>query len=234
MRSMHGVRAPDRSLPAAGITLLALAVSFLVAYRWPNRPARPSPHTGEVGRPSSTRVLRGGPALAGPAVDTEAGAAHDAVPAGPVYHPRDEHEWQGMLVDLSMRAVCEGAGSCGLAAACIDGQCGPCDADAQCGEGEVCVLDHCVLSRNVRCRSRHDCSGDDARCVLSGYSSDPRGNGDMRAECVTPRGGLAQTDAPPIEGIPAPPPPVNADELLDSVRALAGNPPERPAGGGAP
>jgi hypothetical protein len=152
------------------------------------------------------------------------GASSDA-PGAPVYHPRDKSEWQGMLVNMSMRALCKGARSCGLAAACMDGRCGPCATDGQCGDGERCVLDHCVLAPNVHCRSHRDCFGTDALCVLSGYSSDPRGNADMRADCLVPRGGKALPDDLQLSvGIPAPAPEVNAGELMDSVRRAAGNP----------
>jgi len=153
--------------------------------------------------------------------------ASSHTPDAPVYHPRDKSEWQGMLVNMSMRALCKGARSCGLAAACLDGQCGPCATDGQCGDGERCVLDHCVLAPNVHCRSHLDCSGDGALCVLSGYSSDPRGNASMRADCVVPRGGKALPDDLQLSvGIPAPAPALNAGELMDSVRRAAGKPEE--------
>jgi hypothetical protein len=70
----------------------------------------------------------------------------------------------------------------------------------------------------ARCRRRSDCSGD-ALCILSGYSADPRGNGEMRAECLRPVGGVEERieePAPhPLE--PATPMPVRADRLLESL-----------------
>jgi hypothetical protein len=100
----------------------------------------------------------------------------------PQYHPRDPAEWQGMLVNMAMRPTCENSALCGLATACIENRCGPCEADGDCGRGEVCVLDHCVKKDHVTCRRRADCQSD-ALCVLTGYSSDPRGNADMKALC---------------------------------------------------
>ena len=146
-------------------------------------------------------------------------------PVVSVYHPRNKSEWQGMLVDMSNRALCKGARSCGLAAACLDGQCGPCETDGQCGDGERCVLDHCVLAPNVHCRSHTDCSSAGARCELSGYSSDPRGNADLRADCLVPKDGKALPDDLQLPvGIPAPAPEVNGGELMDSVRRAAASP----------
>lgn len=57
-------------------------------------------------------------------IDTEiTGATPEGAPAGPVYHPRDKRESQGMLVDMSMRALCEGPRSatstCGRFAATL-------------------------------------------------------------------------------------------------------------------
>lgn len=102
------------------------------------------------------------------------------------YHPRDPDEWQGMLVDISSPLYCEGF--CGMALACIEEQCLPCESDAQCMEGEGCVLDHCMPLDNIECRGRADC-GDDL-CVLSGYTGGTaRANEDMRAYCLSPSGG---------------------------------------------
>jgi hypothetical protein len=115
-----------------------------------------------------------------------AGEAGPGVLAPPVYHPRDPQEWQGMHVDTSLQAACDTSTRCGLGMACRDGRCGPCARDAECGAGEKCVLDHCVPTDRVTCRSRRECGGE-ALCVLSGYSDDPRGNAAMRAYCQVPR-----------------------------------------------
>ena len=113
-------------------------------------------------------------------------------------HPRDPAEWQGMLVDLDSMAPCDITERCGLAMACIAEKCGPCELDAECAENEVCVLDHCVIKENAGCRSYRDCD-DDALCVLSGYSSDPRGNSDMRAYCLSTSGGSSIDTGTPTE-----------------------------------
>jgi hypothetical protein len=112
--------------------------------------------------------------------DEDARLGPDALNSGT--HPRDPSEWQGMLVDLDSMAPCDTTERCGLAMVCHSGKCGPCVVDEHCAMGEVCVLDHCVLQDNAHCRSYRDC-GDGELCVLSGYSSDPRGNAEMLARC---------------------------------------------------
>lgn len=123
------------------------------------------------------------------------------------YHERNPHEWQGMLVDMSMRQVCDQTTSCGLALSCSDdGQCGPCAVDDDCAGGEACVLDHCLPASQVACTSRDDCAhiagmGDDAYCVLSGLTGgEHRGNSQMRAHCQASAGGpepqVASADTP--------------------------------------
>ncbi len=105
-------------------------------------------------------------------------------------HPRDPDEWQGMLVDICLRATCDEPARCGLALACVGGYCGPCAEDSDCATGEACVLDHCVLSDNVACRSSRDCEGD-ALCILSGSTGGAaRGNEDMTAYCNPSGGGI--------------------------------------------
>jgi hypothetical protein len=153
--------------------------------------------------------------------------AAESTPVGdvvPTYFPRDKDEWQGMLVSATLRPYCESSELCGLAGACLENLCGPCRADAQCASGEVCVLDHCLLAANVTCRSRRDCS-DGAPCVLSGFSPDPRGNGQMKSWCNASRGGVPwkMPDLPIVKTGPAPPPPVDTTELVDSVRRIAEN-----------
>ena len=116
------------------------------------------------------------------------------------YNSREHGDWDGMLVDNGARPPCNESTDCGLARACVDGQCQGCDSDRQCAGVEVCSLDHCVLAANSRCRSRRDCAGEGELCVLSGYTGgDPRGNSDMRAYCLSPdsdRGHQTQRQPP--------------------------------------
>lgn len=77
-----------------------------------------------------------------------------------------------------------------MARACIDGICLPCATDSECEDREVCVLNNCLLTSNVECRSRDDCEGPDSLCILTGYSTpDLRNNKDMRSICLSPTGG---------------------------------------------
>jgi hypothetical protein len=110
-----------------------------------------------------------------------------APPAEAGEQVRGPDEWQGMLVDTSVKPPCRTSQDCGLARACKDGVCAPCARDAECAAGEVCALEHCVPAKGASCRRRADCSDDGAMCVLTGYTGgDPRGNRDMRARCVSP------------------------------------------------
>lgn len=126
-----------------------------------------------------------------------------------------------MLVDLTGRQVfCRTPSDCGMALGCFgeDG-CGPCTRDRDCGPGEVCVLDHCVLAARAHCRSYRDCPAD-VHCILTGISPDPRGNAGMEALCGS------DLRLPPDEGervVPGPfgiqhPPRVSYDALLRSIR----------------
>jgi hypothetical protein len=139
----------------------------------------------------------------------------------PVLHTRPESEWQGMLVDLSLQAICEETDRCGLAMSCRENLCGPCSYDEDCGRGESCVLDHCVRSPNVSCRVSQDCGGD-SLCVLSGYSTDARGNEDMSSYCQSGDGGAEpdpdRYDQDLLALVPGPdadPRPVSITELRD-------------------
>jgi len=181
-------RTPSRSRRALWIALLvAVVVAGWLAGRAVRDPApapTPPPSSTSMTRPARPELPSLAPA--GPA---------DIVPDAKV-HPRPAGEWQGMLVDLSQRQVCEASSYCGFALACLDdGACGACQRDDQCAGGEVCVLDHCVLAANAGCRSRRDCAGegDDALCVLSGLTGgEARGNGAMTSYCQASRGGIAQ------------------------------------------
>ena len=103
------------------------------------------------------------------------------------YYPRDPDEWQGMRVDISNPLYCDGF--CGMALACIDQECLPCESDAECMDGEGCAMNHCVLLENIECRARADCDGEQL-CLLSGYTGGTaRANEDMRAYCLGSSGG---------------------------------------------
>lgn len=100
----------------------------------------------------------------------------------PSFAPRDASEWQGMLVNMAFQALCDVSERCGLAMACHEGKCGPCSLDDDCGTGENCVLQHCLLASQVTCRSQRECPLEEV-CMLSGISEDVRGNREMRSFC---------------------------------------------------
>ena len=111
-------------------------------------------------------------------------ATEEVDPFGPPrLFRRPPDEWQGMLMDLNVSPPCEEPAGCGMARACKDGRCGPCEADSDCASGEGCVLDHCLKRSNIACHRKVEC-GDGSSCVLSGYSNGTRGNEDMRAYCL--------------------------------------------------
>lgn len=137
---------------------------------------------------------------------------------------RSPDEWQGMLVSTVDRQYCEASSYCGFALACLeDRTCGACTADAQCADGEACVLDHCVRAANVGCRSRKDCAseGEDARCLLSGLTGgEPRGNSEMTSFCQRSSGGIVQDEAAPD--------PRRATRMRDATAQTPVSPPVSP------
>src|SRR5262245_28032237 len=72
--------------------------------------------TGFAGRDSSEGQRTGGHAL-------DLVARFRAATSKPTrFHPRDRHEWQGMLVDVThLQAYCRSAADCGLALGCMGG-----------------------------------------------------------------------------------------------------------------
>ncbi len=107
------------------------------------------------------------------------------MPAFP-FHPRAADEWQGWRVDLSLRPGCDRSSRCPGGLACLaDRQCGPCSHDTDCGKGEACVLDRCLLTELAGCRSREDCL-DDQLCIMTEPSPDARGNRTMKSFCSRP------------------------------------------------
>lgn len=152
--------------------------------------------------------------------DVEQTTGHVQAGQEPAFRERDSREWQGMLVRLDQRALCDTSIRCGLAAACISGLCGPCENDEQCGAGEVCVLDHCLLRANVGCRGRRECAASES-CVMSGYSPDARGNLKLKSRCGAPYGDAdAQPTADP-NPIDSAPPAVDPHVLQLEVEAAA-------------
>jgi hypothetical protein len=211
-------RARSRRIPDAavggGVIAVALVVWLLARQRWPEKAV--APVSSSSGLSSDHRGSMPGPVDRGAwpeSISSAAGpdwvlvkgrrfpAKPPPLPRGEL-HPRDPSEWQGMLVEMSVRAYCEDSASCGLAAACVKNLCGPCESDSDCAPREVCVLDHCLKRDNVRCRRRRDCASRDEYCLLTGFSPDPRGNGEMRAICQSERGGTWLGDRKP----PAPRP----------------------------
>lgn len=171
-------------------------------------PAPPNMQLGAAGSGAEEAAAEEDDELTGPGIK----------PA-PTYLPRDPEEWQGMLVDVGFEPDCEQSTSCGWARACVDGRCTACRGDNDCSEGEVCVLDHCLLEANTDCRSRVEC-GDDV-CILNGFSTDPRNNADMRAQCGDTRGGREQVpleQTPWVDPGPAQRPEIDADELRKLLR----------------
>lgn len=211
---------PGVVVVAVGCAAVGVAISYFARARYYGEQApteNPTP---------ALRALGHGP-LAGTGSGTFDGAGPErALRAGmgegppPAYSARDANEWQGMRIDMSNPQICRETRHCGLALACTAGACGPCRADAGCMAGEACVLEHCVRNENADCRRRADCEGD-ALCVLTGYSTGPRGNEDMRSMCLAPTGGVDEDEAnrPPVDVVPSAPMPVPVppQELLDSL-----------------
>jgi hypothetical protein len=101
---------------------------------------------------------------------------------------RPDAEWQGLRV-CPPYPPCEESAYCGLALACISGECRACTSDEQCAPGEGCVLDHCLLQEQIMCRGRNDCKTGEL-CALSGYTGgSARSNEDMRSYCLSLDGG---------------------------------------------
>lgn len=118
---------------------------------------------------------------------------------------------------------CVRAVSCGMALACVRGRCAECLEDRECGRAEVCAVGRCLRAELALCRRNEDCPGEDVVCQLGEISSDSRGNGSMRSECLNLNGGRPE--------IPVPPPRPDErdmrqvlgslDELNESVRRAA-------------
>ena len=210
-------------------TLLGAMIGFLTK---PSRPAE-SPNPPRSSRPSAERPILSRNAPEHEPSPPQALAVRTEAPAIQ-YFPRAAADWQGMLVDREDRQVCSETANCGIALSCrADGKCGPCESDAECLAGEVCVLDHCVLSKLVGCRHSSECgSGRAYHCVLSGLTgNDVRGNSEMRSYCLDPKKpehsqtleeATAKADA--VKGGRFERPPLVAGDLLSLIRNARGNP----------
>ncbi|GEM_PF-1809284 len=126
------------------------------------------------------------------------------------FHPRAREEWQGMPIDLSVRAPCEPAVGCQLSLACReDGFCGPCRTSADCMGSEVCAVDHCLLRASTDCSRRSDCP-EGEMCILVRWGSDAfsdvRGNTFLRSSCTSK--GLGPTHEQPRAEIVPPTGPI--------------------------
>ena len=227
-------RSPVRRTGVLACTFSGLLIGTLLALAGTDEPETPGRSAARpaIAEPSAETGVRESDA----APHTATAPRFESRPQAPAAnvgwsrHPRAASEWQGMQVNTRFQAICDGKASCGLAAACLDQRCQACTDDWQCAEGEACALDHCVPAANVRCRAAADCRTGEL-CVLSGYSSDPRGNRDMRAFCRSDVGGIVDEhdvlDSESIarrDSVPAEPRPVSISEL----RALLS--PEFPGG----
>ncbi len=206
---MTGRRRERRVLPPGPVArrraLLALGLASLLAGGlaiWTLRegPSQPIPRAALAARPSGrgpVQALERGNQGRGNINAVGSPQPGSSKIPDPVrrWQARPAGEWQGMLVDLDAVPPCDSSAVCGLARACVQGQCIGCQSDSQCAAGEACVLDHCVVVELVGCRRRSDCARG-GTCILSGYSSLPRGNEDMRAFCVDPNGGADKQPGP--------------------------------------
>lgn len=185
---------------AAFVAMLAIAgLWFGFGRREPAAIARETlayspPPLGEVA-PARALTKATNPEPAAPAT-APAETEVDRALGPPRWHARPEGEWDGMLVNLNVTPPCESPAGCGMARACKNGKCMPCEVDVDCASGESCVLDHCVKSANVSCRRRADCASGSV-CILSGYSSGIRGNENMRAFCLAILSGADQLPPAP-------------------------------------
>ncbi len=167
--------------------------------------------------PSVTTATRSG--------DSAAAAKETAPARGPAASPRSREtpprlatEWQGMKQDASITPPCYSSARCGLARACIDGVCVACLSDSECAEGEVCVLDNCLLGSQVECRKAADCDAG-SMCVISGYSSDIRGNAETKAYCSSGRGGVEKDEFIRVPTPPRPKMETPETKIMEVLRA---------------
>jgi hypothetical protein len=214
-----------RSLPAvlAAVVVVAASVLWLASRpRPPSSMPRAALSLEAAQRREPPRRLAPSPRLspADPAVLAAAAAEPAMAPAERHFYPRDLQEWQGMLISTDAAPPCDASATCGLARACKAGKCVACAVDDDCATGEACVLDHCVVRELATCRSRSDCASG-SLCILSGYSSEARGNEGMRSLCLNPASGASTIPAPQ----PAPPDPrtrLPDDDLLHRAAEAAG------------
>jgi hypothetical protein len=168
-----------RAVSRVGLIVLAVLVGHWLQVR--DGRVESAAYARRIDRPGDSRVPR-------LIVEGQLANSSGGPPDRFIRHP---DEWRGMLIDpAKLQSYCESATDCGMAMACVSGGCVPCGTNHDCGPGEACVLQHCVLTQNVGCHTRSDC-GPDLLCTLTGYSEGPRNNRDMLARCAGGRGGAS-------------------------------------------
>jgi hypothetical protein len=191
------------------IGVLALVgLCFVLGY-WGNSPKALSKKRPEAAplelKKSLPTAPRGGSVSA--ATVSPASSERRVLPAPQIrevkYHPRAEGEWQGMPVDIAVTPYCEKTDDCQLARACSEQVCTVCLENRDCGAGEVCVLDHCLLEENASCTEAKDCPSNEL-CMLESTGSDAlsdrRGNKFLLAECTT-NGHGKNREQPKVEAV---------------------------------
>lgn len=214
---------------AVAVTAVSVLGFLLLKARQPKPIARASLALETAAKPASTaagiavqsRTRRGDSGIP-QSVATEAVKDEKKDPFGPPhYAPRPADEWQGMLINLNITPPCNSSAECGLARACINSKCMPCERDEQCANDEACVLQHCISVDRVECRHTAEC-GAGSKCILSGYSREPRGNEGTRSYCNSDISGAARVMRPePLPKRDGPLPPLATDHLVEAARAAA-------------
>lgn len=116
---------------------------------------------------------------------------------------RDAREWQGMLVNTAISAqVCRQSTDCGRALSCTSrGRCGACQGDSECGSGETCVLQHCLIAEKTTCHSFAECAAG-AVCIIVGNPVGPRGNAELTTACSNEIQDREEPAPPPVAAPP--------------------------------
>jgi hypothetical protein len=195
---------------SAGAIWLGLAARETSIPRSALAMSTPTRHPIPAFRPAAS--ASGSPAGA----PSPAMSAAQLATAPPRFQTRAPGEWDGMQINLNVTPPCDTSAICGLARACVGGVCSGCKRDDDCVRGENCVLDHCVKNELIECRGTKDCTA--GVCILSGYSSTPRGNDGMKAYCVDNAGGSQPPPAPVGPPIKDTRPSLPDDDLMKAAR----------------